>query len=148
MENKCSNHDWILLREENFGEMDYNSYGGGVEQFIVRTYVCKNCGEIKKESSGDFNGDSSEFIKITENDGKEAKEFLEKLKEKEIKEIERKEKRKTLVTDTKRLLIKTVIIAILAFITFVCYAFYRAEEDTKMQQKSNSERVVEMERKY
>ena len=61
-------HDWEVVNETDYGEMDYSSYGGGVEHFVVTLYRCKLCGDIKKECRGDFNGDPSEFLEITEDD--------------------------------------------------------------------------------
>ena len=61
-------HEWEVVNETDYGEMDYSSYGGGVEHFVVTLYRCKLCGDIKKESRGDFNGDPSEFLEITEDD--------------------------------------------------------------------------------
>lgn len=48
--------------------MDYNSYGGGVEHFVVTLYRCRLCGALHKESRGDFNGDPAEYIEITDAD--------------------------------------------------------------------------------
>ncbi len=61
-------HIWETLQETDYGEMDYNSYGGGVERFVVTLYRCRLCGVLHKECRGDFNGDPGEFLEITEND--------------------------------------------------------------------------------
>ena len=37
-------HVWETLQETDYGEMDYNSYGGGVEHFVVTLYRCRLCG--------------------------------------------------------------------------------------------------------
>ena len=42
----CTAHAWELLAEDSFGEMDYSSYGGGAEPYVIRTWVCRNCGAI------------------------------------------------------------------------------------------------------
>ena len=61
-------HEWEILREENYGQMDYSSYGGGVTDFVVTLYRCKRCGLLRKEGTGDFNGDPSELLELTEED--------------------------------------------------------------------------------
>ena len=61
-------HEWKMIEEIDYGEMDYSSYGGGVEHFIVTLYRCSICGLLKKEARGDFNGDPSEFLEISEDD--------------------------------------------------------------------------------
>ncbi|MBQ6153306.1 MAG: hypothetical protein IJJ15_06130 [Ruminococcus sp.] len=63
----CS-HSWIALRSEDFGEMDYSSYGGGVEPFVVTLYQCVKCGALKKDYTGDLCGDPNMFLDITEDD--------------------------------------------------------------------------------
>lgn len=65
----CSvSHSWEAIRSEDFGEMDYSSYGGGVEHFVVTLYMCEDCGALKKEYTGDICGDPSEYLKITADD--------------------------------------------------------------------------------
>ena len=61
-------HIWETLKETDYGEMDYNSYGGGVEHFVVTLYRCRLCGALQKGYRGDFNGDPGEFLEITDND--------------------------------------------------------------------------------
>ncbi len=61
-------HVWEILEETNYGEMDYNSYGGGVEPFVVTLYRCRLCGALYKESRGDFNGDPGDLLTITEDE--------------------------------------------------------------------------------
>ena len=67
IKNECV-HNWTLAREEDFGEMDYSSYGGGVEHFVVSLYYCPNCEALKKEYRGDFNGNPSEYLNVSEDD--------------------------------------------------------------------------------
>lgn len=62
---KCG-HIWERLSEEDYGEMDYRSDGGGVSHFIVTLYCCRLCGDLKKEWQGDFCGDPQEYLEITE----------------------------------------------------------------------------------
>lgn len=66
-------HAWERLSEEDFGEMDYRSDGGGVAHFIVTLYRCRICDDLKKEWQGDFCGDPQEYLKITESDRMMAK---------------------------------------------------------------------------
>ena len=66
-------HDWEKIDETDYEEMDYCSYGGGVDHFIVTTYRCRICGELKKESTGDCNGDPSEYLEITDKERKNAR---------------------------------------------------------------------------
>ncbi len=61
-------HIWERLREEDHGEMDYRSDGGGVSHFIVTLYGCRLCGDLKKEWQGDFCGDPGEYLDITAED--------------------------------------------------------------------------------
>lgn len=61
-------HVWDALQETDYGEMDYSSYGGGVEHFVVTLYRCRLCGALHKECRGDFNGDPGEYLEITDND--------------------------------------------------------------------------------
>ena len=61
-------HEWERLREEDYGEMDYRSDGGGVSHFIVTLYRCRICGSLKKEWQGDYCGDPQEYLEITEAD--------------------------------------------------------------------------------
>ena len=64
---ECS-HVWELIYEEDCGEMDYSSYGGPTEHYIVSLYRCCLCGALKKEGHGDFNGDPAELLEITDED--------------------------------------------------------------------------------
>ncbi len=59
-------HIWEVLEETDYGEQDYNSYGGGVEPFVVTLYQCRLCGALHKEYRGDFCGDPEEFLKAEE----------------------------------------------------------------------------------
>lgn len=61
-------HTWEALQETDYGEMDYNSYGGGVEHFVVTLYRCRLCGALHKECRGDFCGDPEEYLEITDDD--------------------------------------------------------------------------------
>ena len=61
-------HEWERLKEEDYGEMDYRSDGGGVSHFIVTLYRCRVCGSLKKEWQGDYCGDPKEYLEITEAD--------------------------------------------------------------------------------
>ncbi len=61
-------HTWEALQETDYGEMDYNSYGGGVEHFVVTLYRCRLCGLLRKECRGDLCGDPEEYLEITDND--------------------------------------------------------------------------------
>ena len=61
-------HLWERLNEEDYGEMDYRSDGGGVEHFVVTLYCCRLCGALHKECRGDFCGDPGEYLKITDAD--------------------------------------------------------------------------------
>ncbi len=61
-------HIWEVLQETGFGEMDYNSYGGGTEHFVVTLYRCRLCGALHKECRGDFGGDQAEYLEITDHD--------------------------------------------------------------------------------
>ena len=61
-------HDYEIVKETDYGEMDYSSYGGGVEHFVLTLYRCRKCGAIKKECRGDFNGDPSEYLSISDED--------------------------------------------------------------------------------
>ena len=59
----CENgHSWTRVREENLGEMDYSSYGGGVNPVIITLYVCEECGAMYKDYTGDFCGDPQEVL--------------------------------------------------------------------------------------
>ena len=54
-------HRWEVIRETDFGEMDYSSYGGGVEHFIVTLFRCRLCGALrvkptKKKRKGKVHG--------------------------------------------------------------------------------------------
>lgn len=42
-------HIWEVLKETDYGEMDYNSCGGGVERFVVTLYRCRLCNALHKE---------------------------------------------------------------------------------------------------
>ncbi len=72
-------HIWERLSEEDYGEMDYRSDGGGVAHFIVTLYGCRLCGDLKKECQGDFCGDSEEYLGITEADRVCAGQFFDKI---------------------------------------------------------------------
>ncbi len=139
----CTVHAWELMAEDSFGEMDYSSYGGGVEPYVIRTWVCRNCGEIRKEGTGDFNGDPSSLLEITETDRKEAEYFLRAPKRKEAKETMREE-----TTPQKKTNAGWIILLILAaIIAFICLVFYKAERDTRAQQnrrESSSETMPRM----
>jgi hypothetical protein len=65
-------HVWEGLQETDYGEMDYNSCGGGVEHFVVTLYRCRLCGALHKEYRGDFCGDPAEFLEICEDDRRRA----------------------------------------------------------------------------
>ena len=75
-------HKWERLSEEDYGEMDYRSDGGGVSRFIVTLYGCRLCGDLKKEWQGDFCGDPQEYIEITEADRAEVSNWFNELKRK------------------------------------------------------------------
>ena len=62
-------HVWEILQETDYGEMDYNSYGGGVEHFVVTLYRCRLCGALHKECRGDFCGDPREYLEKAPNEG-------------------------------------------------------------------------------
>ena len=64
----CPAHEWRWVHEEDYGEMDYNSYGGGASHFIVTLSICTNCGELDKTSQGECAGDTSEYTSITDED--------------------------------------------------------------------------------
>lgn len=74
-------HSWEAIRSEDFGEMDYSSYGGGVNPFVVTLYRCELCGALKKEYTGDFCGDPGEFLEITGQDIAYAEDFEKDKKE-------------------------------------------------------------------
>ena len=59
-------HVWERTSEEDYGEMDYRSDGGGVEHFVVTLYRCRLCDVLHKECRGDFCGDPQEYLEITE----------------------------------------------------------------------------------
>lgn len=61
-------HVWEVLRETDYGEMDYHSSGGGVEHFVVTLYVCPLCGLLRKAYRGDFCGNPEEYLEITADD--------------------------------------------------------------------------------
>ena len=66
-------HVWEALQETaaletDYGEMDYSSFGGGVEHFVVTLYRCRLCGALHKECRGDFCGDPQEYLEITDYD--------------------------------------------------------------------------------
>ncbi len=61
-------HVWERLNEEDYGEMDYRSDGGGVEHFVVTLYRCRMCGVLHKECRGDYSGDPQEYLEITDAD--------------------------------------------------------------------------------
>ncbi len=61
-------HDFETVRETDFGEMDYSSCGGGVEHFVVSLLRCRCCGLVTKACRGDFNGDPSGFLELTDED--------------------------------------------------------------------------------
>ena len=64
----CGHSDWDEVYSINYGQMDYDSAGRGVEDFVVTLYRCADCGMLRKESRGGFCGDSSELTAITEED--------------------------------------------------------------------------------
>lgn len=70
-------HTWEILQETDYGEMDYNSYGGGVEHFVVTLYRCSLCGLLRKECRGDFCGDPQEYLEITETDREAAMQWAD-----------------------------------------------------------------------
>ncbi len=82
-------HDWESIRETDYGEMDYSSYGGGVEHFVVTLLRCRRCGQVSKECRGDFNGDPSEYLVVTDEDIA----YAESLEKQNRKHPRRKEKR-------------------------------------------------------
>ena len=59
-------HEWKVIREENYGKMDYDSAGRPVNDFIVTLYKCSRCGQLKKEAQGDYCGDPAEYTAITD----------------------------------------------------------------------------------
>ncbi len=59
-------HVWERVSEEDYGEMDYRSDGGGVGHFVVTLYRCRMCGALHKECRGDFCGDPQEYLEIME----------------------------------------------------------------------------------
>lgn len=61
-------HVWEILQETDYGEMDYNSCGGGVERFVVTLYRCRLCNALHKECRGDLMGDPEEYLEITDDD--------------------------------------------------------------------------------
>ena len=61
-------HEWEAIQETDYGEMDYNSYGGGVEHFVVTLYRCSRCGALDKKYRGDFCGDPDEYLELTDGD--------------------------------------------------------------------------------
>ena len=61
-------HIWEVLKETDYGEMDYNSCGGGVERFVVTLYRCRLCNALHKECRGDLMGDPEEYLVITDDD--------------------------------------------------------------------------------
>ena len=73
-------HKWEVLKEDNWGEQDYSSYGGGVNEFIVTLYGCPVCGALKKEHRGDFNGEPpADVDEITEDDMAMMESYMEYL---------------------------------------------------------------------
>ncbi len=70
-------HIWERLSEEDYGEMDYRSDGGGVARFIVTLYRCRLCGHLKKEWQGDFCGDPQEYLEITESERAAAEQWAD-----------------------------------------------------------------------
>jgi len=125
----CTAHAWELLAEDSFGEMDYSSYGGGVEPYVIRTWVCRNCGAIRKEGTGDFNGDPSSLLEITETDRKEAEYYLRAPKRKEL----RKEGREEIRPQNGKRTGWILLLILAAILAFLCFVFYKAEKDTEAQ---------------
>ena len=64
----CPEHNWRFVYENDYGEMDYNSYGGGASHFVVTLYICSNCGELNKTSSGECAEDEWEYTRIDDSD--------------------------------------------------------------------------------
>ena len=114
----CKSHDWELIAEENFGEMDYSSYGGGVEPFNVQTWRCRNCGALRKECTGDFNGDPSALLACTEEERAAARRSLMKERTNAVSSGTEEKPRHM---KRKGFLIALIVIALLSL--FVCLAF-------------------------
>ena len=125
----CTAHAWELLAEDSFGEMDYSSYGGGAEPYVIRTWVCRNCGAIRKEGTGDFNGAPSSLLEITETDRKEAEYYLRAPKRKEL----RKEGREEIRPQNGKRIGWILLLILAAILAFLCFVFYKAEKDTEAQ---------------
>ena len=70
-------HSWKLIKETDYGEMDYSSYGGPVDHFVVSLYKCELCGQLKKECRGDICGNPDEFLAITDEDKEYSKNWSE-----------------------------------------------------------------------
>ena len=130
----CTVHAWELIAEDNFGEMDYSSYGGGVEPYIIRTWVCRNCGAIKKEGTGDFNGDPSSLLEITETDRREAEYFLRAPAKKEQKKALQEE----IPPERGKRTGWIILLILAAIIAFICFVFYKAEQDKARQNERTS----------
>ena len=64
----CPEHEWRWVYEEDHGEMNYDSAGGGVPHFIVKLEICSNCGVLRKTSHGDCAEDPEEYTGITDED--------------------------------------------------------------------------------
>ena len=95
-------HKWEVLKEDNWGEQDYNSYGGGVNEFIVTLYGCPECGALKKEHRGDYNGDPpADVDEITEDDMAIMESYMEYLS--------RKRALKEKLAPVKKFLTRTVL---------------------------------------
>ena len=71
-------HDWVDIREEDLGEMDYRSDGGPVDRFVVTLSCCRICGFFTKEGRGDCCGDTEEYTEITDDDCEYARAWFEK----------------------------------------------------------------------
>jgi hypothetical protein len=66
--NADCDHVWEYLTETDYGEIDYSSYGGGVEPFFISLYRCHLCGALHKEYRGDICGNPDMFLEITDED--------------------------------------------------------------------------------
>ena len=50
--NPAHDHSCVFVRSKNYGIMNYDSAGGGVEDCILELYRCSVCGEYKVEERG------------------------------------------------------------------------------------------------
>jgi len=71
-------HGWKLIKETDYGELDYSSYGGPVDHFVVSLYQCELCGQLKKESRGEVCGNPDVFLEINDEDIEYAENWSEK----------------------------------------------------------------------